>query len=64
MRFPSFVILNGTECSEDELLRTLSEKSRKRKVDVTEILRFALDDKKSDLSFGLNGINNRMAQSQ
>ena len=27
MRFPSFVILNGTECSEDELLRTLSEKS-------------------------------------
>jgi hypothetical protein len=26
MRFPSFVILNETECSEDELLRTLSEK--------------------------------------
>ena len=29
---------------EDELLRTLSEKSRKHKVDVPEILRFALDD--------------------
>ena len=29
---------------EDELLRTLSEKSREHKVDVTEILRFALDD--------------------
>ena len=29
---------------EDELLRTLSEKSRKHKVDGPEILRFALDD--------------------
>ena len=38
------VIQNGTKCSEDVLLRTLSEKSRMHQVDAIEILRFALDD--------------------
>ena len=36
MRFPSFVILNGTECSEDELVRTLAEKSEYIKLMYTD----------------------------
>ena len=43
MRFPSFVILNGAECSEDELLRTLSE-NLNTYTSATQILRFAQDD--------------------
>ena len=43
MRFPSFVILNGTECSEESRYHIVGI-IEIHTVDVPEILRFALND--------------------